>query len=380
MKNKAVIIGAGRLGKGCLGEIFCKHNWDVSFVDKDQSVIDTLNENGSYDVKVFTKTEELLSKVFGYTACNVDSHSIGEVINSADVIAICVFPEDIDDVLNLIYNSLKQSIEDKEEKNCQILFFTNQNNKIATYKNTLLNKMNSDLHEYFNNTYFLSDTIIRRSTDSQNNVSLDIETVDVAPILIQSPVNNKALLRCSEFKVVDNLSVLKELKLYIINGPHAATAYYGAYYGIDNIQEVLDLSDGLAFVRKVFKEIIAGVIANYDITSEEITSDILIPKSNKHINDSVYRVGFDPIRKISLNDRLVGSALMCEKSGNDYDNIAKATALALMYCDENDTNSKILNDYIKEYNIESAIVKFCGLDSAGQVSQSIIKHYNSLKK
>lgn len=49
--SKVLIIGAGREGKGFLGETFSADGWDVSFLDKDPKVISNL-QNGAYDVKL----------------------------------------------------------------------------------------------------------------------------------------------------------------------------------------------------------------------------------------------------------------------------------------------------------------------------------------
>ena len=41
--NKVAIIGAGRLGKGFLGASFIPSNYEVTFFDVNQRVIDKLN-------------------------------------------------------------------------------------------------------------------------------------------------------------------------------------------------------------------------------------------------------------------------------------------------------------------------------------------------
>ena len=44
--KRVLIIGAGRLGKGFVGETFDNAGWDITFLDKDQRVIDELNRSG----------------------------------------------------------------------------------------------------------------------------------------------------------------------------------------------------------------------------------------------------------------------------------------------------------------------------------------------
>ena len=55
MEN-AVILGAGRLGKGFLGETLANApRWHTTFLDKDAGVIRKLKETGSYHVQVYRK-------------------------------------------------------------------------------------------------------------------------------------------------------------------------------------------------------------------------------------------------------------------------------------------------------------------------------------
>lgn len=50
MKN-VVIVGAGKEGKGTFGDIFYENKWNITFIDKDENVINSLNEKNSYIVE-----------------------------------------------------------------------------------------------------------------------------------------------------------------------------------------------------------------------------------------------------------------------------------------------------------------------------------------
>ena len=42
--KRLVIIGAGRLGKGFIGETFSNANWNIIFIDHDKDVVENLNK------------------------------------------------------------------------------------------------------------------------------------------------------------------------------------------------------------------------------------------------------------------------------------------------------------------------------------------------
>lgn len=59
--KEAIIIGAGRLGKGFIGETIANSPaWNMTFIDTDPVVISNLREAGSYHVTVhrFDRIEE----------------------------------------------------------------------------------------------------------------------------------------------------------------------------------------------------------------------------------------------------------------------------------------------------------------------------------
>lgn len=97
MKN-VLIVGAGRLGKGFVGETFFNAGWHITFLDKDPRVIDELNKTKTYDVTVHT-TEE----VFTHTISNFDAYLIDDqqsVIDSflkTDLVMLPLYPVDFED-------------------------------------------------------------------------------------------------------------------------------------------------------------------------------------------------------------------------------------------------------------------------------------------
>ena len=61
------------------------------------------------------------------------------------------------------------------------------------------------------------------------------------------------------------------------------------------------------------------IMEEYDITKEELDHLENLPTPMGEIPDSIYRVAFDPIRKLSRGDRLTGAAQRCLKHGLPYD-------------------------------------------------------------
>ncbi|MEB3363754.1 hypothetical protein SDC49_08490 [Lactobacillus sp. R2/2] len=73
MKN-VIIVGAGRLGKGFMGETFYNAGWKITFLDNDPRVIQELNRTHTYEVSVHTTKRVFTNTIKNYDAYLVDDY------------------------------------------------------------------------------------------------------------------------------------------------------------------------------------------------------------------------------------------------------------------------------------------------------------------
>ncbi len=52
MARKAVIFGAGKIGRGFLAQLATESGYEAVFVDVDGDLVDRLNKSGRYTVKI----------------------------------------------------------------------------------------------------------------------------------------------------------------------------------------------------------------------------------------------------------------------------------------------------------------------------------------
>ena len=171
--------------------------------------------------------------------------------------------------------------------------------------------MNEELLSWFMHQVVIRDTIIRRSTDADDHRSLNIRSTAVLSLLIQPPLTID-IADIEWLELCDDIAMLKDIKVFLVNGPHAASAYLGWYRGYTTINELLEDEDGAAFIQEVTKEIRTGILQQYPISEEQLDKLSVFPKAKGDMPDTVYRVGKDPLRKLSYDDRLCGSARMCK--------------------------------------------------------------------
>jgi mannitol-1-phosphate 5-dehydrogenase len=92
----------------------------------------------------------------------------------------------------------------------------------------------------------------------------------------------------------------------------------------------------------------------------------------------VERVGKDPIRKLSKNDRMIGAGLQCQKYGIKPVYISLGIAAGFLFDAEEDVLASKVKEYILINGIEAAITEFCGLDDSNSMFEMIVKFYNLL--
>ncbi len=118
------------------------------------------------------------------------------------------------------------------------------------------------------------------------------------------------------FREKKDLLPFEEAKLYGHNATHALAAYLGAVRGARWIADLRQFPGIMKFLRAAFIEesgqtLIrrhAGVDPLFtDEGYREYADDLLARMVNRHLRDSVERVGRDPARKLAWDDRLIGT-------------------------------------------------------------------------
>ncbi|HJF32069.1 MAG TPA: hypothetical protein K8V56_09880 [Sporosarcina psychrophila] len=102
--------------------------------------------------------------------------------------------------------------------------------------------------------------------------------------------------------------------------------------------------------------------------------------ANPFISDDVIRVGRSPLRKLKLNDRLVGPATQyVELFGKTPTYLAKGIAAALRYDYMEDPEAKLIQETIQQQGIRHAIETFTGLKVGTALFTAIEEGYQKLE-
>lgn len=376
-----VIVGAGRLGKGFIGEVFDTAKWKLTFLDKDERVIEKLKESGVYHVTVHREDRIDEREVKGYDAyaCTVEYPCMDAVLE-ADVIALAVYPGDFTDAANYLGHCLSKRARQNPGKKLNILCLTNKNHMMEQIEADFMNALaDEQTRDWFKANVALRDTIIRRGTDAESNEALQVRSTAVLSLLIQTPL----FVDMSEVEWMepcDKVKLLKDIKVFIVNGPHVTAAFAGHLKGFDTINQAMHDPECAALIRSVRHEIYEGILREYPITKAELDHLSVFPKAKGEMVDEIFRVAYDPVRKLGRNDRLTGMARICLKNEIEPNAIIHSIANGFAYDNPEDRMAIQIQEDIKACGIRNAVIKYCGLEANHILVDKIVDNYTAIQK
>lgn len=364
---RALHFGAGNIGKGFIGYLLNKAGFDVCFVDVNQSAIDKINRNNRYLVELLDDdhTVEVISPVSALNSITQKEEVLNSIVK-ADIITTSVGIGNIPRIAECIAKGLLKRIEINKTK-INIIANENAINASSTLKKEVEKYLsNEEINKICEYVGFPNSAIDRLALSKENE---EDEVALVEPIyewvVNESEMVNNNLLYIKGATYVANLTPYIERKLYCVNMAHAATAYLGFLNGEKTIQDTLKNHVIESIVKGALNETAQYFIKEYDISSEEINifiEKILLRFRNKNISDDILRVGRSPVRKLGVNERLVGPTLRLYEKEYPVKYMAMLVAAALLFDNPEDEESVILQEYIKENGIEESIRHFTGID------------------
>src|SRR4029079_17509883 len=113
-------------------------------------------------------------------------------------------------------------------------------------------------------------------------------------------------------------------KLYLHNTPHCVAAYLGALLGVEYMHEAMRDPELAAIVEGSMREMLTSLKLKWDI--EHNFLDWYAQKEldrfrSELLFDPISRVAREPLRKLELEGRLIGSAQICLSLGFVPENI-----------------------------------------------------------
>lgn len=358
MKKRAVIYGAGNIGRGFTAQLFHLSGYHIVFIDVNETIVSAMNEYKKYPIYITNGdiyTEMVITDVSAVNGKDIES--VAHVIGDADIMATAVGINVLPYIVEPIREGLKQRKKPLDIILCE-------------------NKIDADI--YFRDLLNVTADISLVRTSVGCMVPAVPDTIKAKHPLAICVENYRTLyVDKTGFKygmpdianmiAVEPFDVCVQQKLYMHNMSHAATAYLGRKKGYTYINEAVNDPEIKYQVLGALIESASAIAKenNIDVyTLIKYAYELLIRYDNKLLGDTVERVGRDTKRKLSHDDRIVGALNLCVRHGIEPLNIIKVLLAGLEF----ETDGEVYLHYIK-HGLHDTLDKYCGITDTNLIEK-----------
>ncbi|MDQ0429228.1 mannitol-1-phosphate 5-dehydrogenase [Planomicrobium stackebrandtii] len=377
--KQTIHFGAGNIGRGFIGALFSESGYHVTFVDVAEQVINKLNEEKSYKVKMAQSQEESITieNVSGINNMTHDNDVV-DAIQKATYLTTAIGPNILPRIAPLIARGLAKRVAATDDK-IYVIACENQIGATDILKQHILDNLDEDAKNGLEGKVYFFNSAVDRIVPIQDQSSLDVL---VEPYFEWVVETTEDIPSVTGMKMVEDLAPFIERKLFTVNTGHAVIAYLGYLAGKSTIDETLGDDKIVEQVRETLKETGAYLVKEYGLDEEEHLAYInknIERFKNAYLNDGVTRVGRAPIRKLGPEDRLIRPATQAQKAGLSYTHLANAIAAALLFDYPEDEEAMEIQEVIRKSGPAAALKTFSGLPEDSDITKEVVRQYETLQ-
>ncbi|WP_415229528.1 mannitol-1-phosphate 5-dehydrogenase [Psychromonas sp.] len=381
---KAIHFGAGNIGRGFIGKVLSDAGIQVTFADVNETVVNALIARNEYDVNV-VGAECVVEKVSNVTAINSTSPEIVKLIAESDLVTTAVGPTVLNIIAKTIANAIELRLNSGNNSPLNIIACENMVRGTSQLKAEVFKYLPESLHAKSDQTIGFVDCAVDR-------IVPPAEAGETDPLAVTVETFSEWIVDQTQFKgeiptikgmeCTDNLMAFVERKLFTLNTGHLITAYLGVLAGHETIKESIEDDAIRADVTAAMEESGEVLIRRYDFDPKAHAAyiqKILGRFANPYLRDEVDRVGRQPIRKLSANDRLIKPLNGTLEYNLPNGHLIKGIAAAFLYKNDQDPQAVELQAMFAEKGLAETLAHYSGLAVDSETVKLVEQAYESLK-
>lgn len=387
--KKAVMYGAGNIGRGFIGQLFSLSGYEVVFLDINDEIIGALNRDRSYPLRLVDAAgsrETIVEHVRG--VISMDADAAAAEIASADIMATAVGANILKRIAPVIAQGLTLRWQAGNETPLNIIICENLMDAHKVLEGLLLSSIDAASHPQFFKLVGLVEASVGRMVPVATGAMQQGNPARVwAEPYAELPVDLEGfkgeLPEIVGLKPFAPFRFYIERKLYMHNMSHAALAYLGFLAGHETIWQAVRDPALSATARAALAESAAALSRRHGVPIAELeafSDDLMRRFDNPELGDTVARVGRDPVRKLAPEDRLSGAAAACVEQGVMPEHISAAIAAALLFSADGDSAAAEVRRCVAENGPETALSRYCGIGSGNSLLPVILRNFNELSR
>ena len=374
--KKAVHFGAGNIGRGFIGEILFENGFEIAFVDVNETIIDALNERGSYEIEIAEEGQRHIA-VSGVRGINNRLHPevVVEAISEADLVTTAIGPN----ILPFIASLVAQGIEARQAAGNQAPLDVLACENMIGGSEFLYEEVKKHLSEaglaFAQEHIGFPNAAVDRIVPAQSHedpLFVVVEPFNEWVVETRGMKNPDLVLDKVHYEA--ELEPFIERKLFSVNSGNATSAYTGAYYGAQTILEALQNVTVKNNVEAVLAEIRSLLIAKWGFDEQALVDyhKVIISRfENPFIVDDVVLFARTPIRKVGYDERFIRPIRELTERGLSYQYLLQTVAYVFAYQDETDEQSVQLQALLAEKSLEEVVKEVTGLSDQDLIAEIV---------
>ncbi|MGX1793573.1 mannitol-1-phosphate 5-dehydrogenase [Microbacterium sp. NPDC055312] len=338
---KAVHFGAGNIGRGFVGLLLHQGCYDLVFSDVAAPLVDAINAVDSYTVhEVGEGGADTVVTGFRAIDSAADPEGLVAEIADAAVVTTAVGPSILKFVATPILEALRR--RSPAAAPLQVMACENAIGATDLLRDEIVERAGAEWEVLAGRAVFANTAVDRIVPGQPAGGGVDVTVEPFYEWAIERGPFGENPPHIPGAHFVDDLAPYIERKLFTVNTGHAATAYLGAQAGIERISDALADPDIAAKVAAALEETSAMLSAKHGLDPRDLAeyrATILRRFANPALPDTVWRVGRQPLRKLSRHERFIGPAAEAAEAGLSTDALLVAVAAALEFDDPADEQS-----------------------------------------
>jgi mannitol-1-phosphate 5-dehydrogenase len=375
----AIHFGAGNIGRGFIGSLLVKAGYQVIFADVNQQVVDMLHQDRKYLLKTVGTNvlEEIMEPVDAYL---VNDPHLVDIALDADLITTAVGAGVLPKLAPTIAGFIRARFQANIERPIQIIACENLFGASGILGKGILAQLNLEEQTWAATKMGYPNSVVDRivpplGSDAQPT---DAVTEPYHEWVVERGGFVGEIPEIDGMKIADDLTAYVERKLLTLNTGHAVAAYVGQFFGHATIRESMEDPQVLAVVTGAMRESGSVLIdrhkfdpAEHEAYIQKIISRFL----NPWLNDTVVRVGREPLRKLGPDDRMMRPLKLAFKAGYPIQNLLIGVAAGLSFESPDDPEACEIAKMLQTAGIQETLSKVTGLPENDKLLQLIADTY-----
>ena len=386
--KQAIIFGAGNIGRGFMGQLFSESGYEVTFVDVDRPLLNTLNERGRYTIRLVTN-EQIEEVTVGPVRAlhSGDLNAVAEAVSRAEIGATAVGGGILKHIAPAVATGIELRARLGVTAPFNLILCENLHGAAAIFRAMVLAALPPEHHAYLAAHIGFVDTVIARMVPpltpemrAQDPSLIIVEPYKELPVdrdgFVGAPPAIVGMIPFSPF------AFFTDRKLYIHNAGHAVLGYLGYLAGYEYGYQSLADDEIYLQARGAMEESALALTRKYRPASGVLMAnieDLLHRFGNRALGDTILRLGRDPVRKLAHADRLVGAALNALAQGVTPVHLVTGIAAGLCFAHPDDPVAQQIRTQLREQGIERVLTEVCGLAPNEPLAEMVIKRFREIK-